>query len=78
MPRASRGEHPVAAGPVPRDPLLPDQRGHPTAPGTQTAQKQDAGLPYPDAQPSAASIRALESAQRHTTFDSTRRDGSVD
>jgi pimeloyl-ACP methyl ester carboxylesterase len=31
MPRASRGEHPVAAGPVPRDPLLPDQRGHPQA-----------------------------------------------
>jgi hypothetical protein len=31
MPRASRGEHPVAAGPVPRDPLLPGQRGHPQA-----------------------------------------------
>ena len=25
------GEHPVAAGPVPRDPLFPDQRGNPQA-----------------------------------------------
>lgn len=53
-------------------PPLPHRAG-----GPRPAQKQHAGLPYPEAQPSAASIGVPESAHRDTVFDSVRRDDLV-
>ncbi len=52
-------------------PPLPRRAGD--ADGAEVARR----VAYPDTQPSAASIRVPESAQRHATFDPVRRDGSV-
>ena len=55
----------------PSPPPLPYRAGDPD--GAEVARR----VAYPDTQPSAASIRVPESAQRHTTFGSMIRDGSV-
>ena len=55
----------------PSPPPLPHRAGD--SDGAEVARR----VAYPDTQPSAASIRVPESAQRHTTFGSMIRDGSV-